>query len=56
MAAVAIVLTSDDESMRAIARERRLAAADALLAGIRTMGVNADARLVLEGALAKLVA
>ncbi|MBV9496648.1 MAG: hypothetical protein JOZ54_20560 [Acidobacteria bacterium] len=38
-----------------IARERLLAAADAVLAAIRSLQVNADVRLVLEGALAQLV-
>ncbi|HKR98533.1 MAG TPA: hypothetical protein VJU79_03360 [Candidatus Dormibacteraeota bacterium] len=36
-------------------RERLLAAADAVLAAIRSLQVNADVRLVLEGALAQLV-
>lgn len=38
-----------------VARERLLAAADAVLAAIRSLQVNADVRLVLEGALARLV-
>ncbi|HEV7921597.1 MAG TPA: hypothetical protein VGR02_12485 [Thermoanaerobaculia bacterium] len=38
-----------------VARERLLAAADAVLAAIRSLQVNADVRLVLEGALAQLV-
>ncbi len=38
-----------------VPRERLLAAADAVLAAIRALQVNADVRLVLEGALAQLV-
>jgi DNA polymerase III delta prime subunit len=38
-----------------IPRERLLAAADVLMAGIRALGVNADARLVVEQAMAALV-
>ncbi len=38
-----------------IPRERLLASADALVAGIRALNVNADARLVVEQALAALV-
>lgn len=40
----------------AIARERLLAAADATVEAVRWLTVNADARLLVEGALAKLVA
>jgi hypothetical protein len=54
MALLAIALTSESGPAAAIPRERRLAAADALLAGIRALGVNADARLVVEAALAEL--
>lgn len=40
----------------AIAQDRLLAAADATVEAVRWLGVNADARLLVEGALAKLVA
>jgi DNA polymerase III delta prime subunit len=55
MALLAAILTSADEQLEAIPRERRLAAADALLAAIRMLTVNADARLMVEGAMAGLV-
>ena len=55
MALLAAILTSGDEALEAIPRERLLAAADAVLAGIRAMTVNADPRLVTEAALAQLV-
>jgi DNA polymerase III delta prime subunit len=56
MALLAAILTSGDEKLDTIPRERLLAAADAVLAGIRALTVNADARLVVEAALAQLVA
>lgn len=55
MALVAVALTSEDGAAASIDRGKRLAAADAILAAIRAMAVNADARLVMEGAMAKLV-
>jgi DNA polymerase III delta prime subunit len=55
MALLAAILSSADEALDSIPRERRLAAADALLTGIRMLGVNADARLLVEGSLAQLV-
>jgi hypothetical protein len=55
MALLAAILSSADEKLDGIPRERRLAAADALLTGIRMLAVNADARLLVEGALAQLV-
>jgi len=55
MALLAAILSSADEALDTIPRERRLAAADALLTAIRMLGVNADARLLVEGALAQLV-
>jgi hypothetical protein len=55
MALLAAILSSADETLDSIPRERRLAAADALLTGIRMLAVNADARLLVEGALAQLV-
>ena len=54
IALAAGVLT--DGSFESIPRERALAAADGLLAAIRALTVNADARLVIEQALAELVA
>ena len=40
----------------AVPRERLLAAADGAMAALRNLAVNADARLVVEQALAALVA
>ena len=54
MAMTAAVLTESD--FESIPRERALAAADGLLAAIRAMTINADPRLVVEQALAELVA
>ncbi len=45
-----------EKTFEAIPRERALAAADGLLAAIRALTINADARLVVELALAELVA
>ena len=53
IALAAGVLT--ERSFDSISRERALAAADGLLAAIRALTVNADARLVVEQALAELV-
>lgn len=55
MALLAAILTAADEKLESVPRAHRLAAADALLTGIRMLGVNADARLLVEGALAQLV-
>lgn len=56
MALLALVLTSESPALEPIPRESRLAAADALMFGIDAVRkINADARLVVEGALAKLV-
>lgn len=55
MALVAVALTSEEGASSSIDRNRRLAAADAILAAIRAMVVNADARLLMEGALAHLI-
>jgi DNA polymerase-3 subunit delta' len=56
MALLAAILTSGDEKLSSIPRERLLAAADGLLAAIRAMTINADPRMVVEAALAQLVA
>src|SRR5437016_5228851 len=53
IALTAAVLTSGQ--IDAIPRERLLASADALLAAIRALTINADPRLVVEQALAELV-
>jgi DNA polymerase III gamma/tau subunit len=55
IALTAAVMTSGDARLDAIPRERLLASADAMLAAIRALTVNADARLVVEQALAELV-
>ena len=54
MALAAGVLT--ETTFESIPRDRALAAADGLLAAIRALTVNADPRLVVEQALAELVA
>lgn len=54
MAMTAAVLTSGE--IDGIAHERLLAAADGMLTAIRAMTINADPRLVVELALAELVA
>lgn len=54
MAMTAAVLTELD--LESIPRDRVLAAADGMLAAIRAMTINADPRLVVEQALAELVA
>ena len=50
------LLTSGDETLNTIPRERLLAAADGVMAAIRMLVVNADPRLMIEQALANLVA
>jgi DNA polymerase-3 subunit delta' len=55
MALLAAILTSGDEKLSSIPREKLLAAADGILAAIRAMTINADPRLTLEAALAQLV-
>jgi hypothetical protein len=56
MALLAAILISEDEKLESIPREKLLAAADGVLAAIRAMTINADARLTIEAALAQLVA
>jgi len=56
MALLAAILTSGDEKLGSIPREKLLAAADGLLAAIRVMTINADPRMVVEAALAQLIA
>ena len=57
MAVLAIVLTSPEADASSVPREQRLAAADALMWGIDAVRkVNADARLVIESALARMAA
>jgi DNA polymerase III delta prime subunit len=56
MALLAAILTSGDEKLGGIPREKLLAAADGLLAAIRAMTINADPRMVVEAALAQLIA
>lgn len=56
MALLAAILTSEDEKLSTIPREKLLAAADGVLAAIRAMTINADPRLTIEAALAQLVA
>ena len=56
MALLAAILTSGDEKLGSIPREKLLAAADGLLAAIRAMTINADPRMVVEAALAQLIA
>ena len=55
MALLAAILTSGDEKLESIPREKLLAAADGVLAAIRAMTINADPRLTIEAALAQLV-